>query len=119
MTHVILLWLFYQIFILSNLISGDKFIGNFLSSKVRNHLVSTSNGTNHKLWMKYLEKRLQKISMYVSMQQLRKRQTFSVVQFYKSHLQRAFLKEVLTLCTKKIHKTSNWYCWINLWFTKE
>ena len=96
--------LLYKTFILLtvlNLIKGDKFIGKYLYSKVKNHLVSTSHGTNHKLWMEYLEKRLETISMFASIQLFKKRQIFSVVQYYKRNVERKFLKKVHSLCTKQ------------------
>ena len=67
MTHVILHSLLYKILILSMVVyltKGGKFIEKYLGSEAKNYLVSTSNGTNHKLWHEYLEKRLEKISMY-------------------------------------------------------
>ena len=96
--------LLYKTFILLtvlNLIKGDKFIGKYLYSKVKNHLVSTSHGTNHKLWMEYLEKRLETISMFASIQLFKKRQIFSVAQYYKRNVERKFLKKVHSLCTKQ------------------
>ena len=87
----------YLIFIFSTgmvLIKGDKFIGNYLKSKVRNYTMSTSNGADHKLWMKYLEKRLQIISLYP----LRKRQIFSIMHFYNINLKRNILRRIYVLC---------------------
>ena len=104
MNNVILPSSLYKILILFTvliLIRGDKFIGKYLYSKVKNHLASTSNGTNHKLWMEYLEKKLEKISMFASIQQFKKRQIFSVVQYYKRNVQRKLLKKVQSLCTKQ------------------
>ena len=63
-----------------NLIWGDKFIGR-----------STAKNTNHKLWMNYLEKRLDIFCRYVSIQTFRKQQIFSLLQFYTINLQRHML----------------------------
>ena len=94
MVHAILLKSLFVRFLLFstlNLVSGDKFIGNFLSGKLKNYIRSTANNTNHKLWMNYLEKRLDIFCRYVSMQPLRKQQIFSLLQFYKINLQRHML----------------------------
>ena len=110
MNNVILHSLLYKTFILLtvlNLIKGDKFIAKYLYSKVKNHLVSTSHGTNHKLWMEYLEKRLETISMFASIQLFKKRQIFSVVQYYKRNVERKFLEESTFIMYKAIHRASN------------
>ena len=86
MAHVVLNSSLYNIFIfctIINSIEGDKFIGEYLNNKVKSHLLPTSNNTNHKMWMEYLEKRLEKISMYASVRQLRKRQIFLLYNFIK------------------------------------
>ena len=86
-------------FILSTkiiLINGDKFIGSFLKSKVRNYTIYTSNGVDHKLWMKYLEKRLQ----IISLDPLRNRQIFSMTHFYKLNLKTDILR-MYVLCGKE------------------
>ena len=97
MSHFISLNLLCQICVFTNLIVGDKFIGKYFHNKVKNNLAS--NGSNHKLWMEYLEKRLEKISMHAGMQTLRKRKIFSIVQ-----LQREFLKRVDTSCVNQYIK---------------
>ena len=107
MVHVVLHSLVHQIFILCtvlNLIMGDKFIGKYLNGKVKNYLVSTSNGTNHKLWIKYLEKRLEKISLCASRRQQERGQIFSVVQFYQRNVSRELLKKVHSLCENQHEK---------------
>ena len=88
----------YLLFILSTvttLINGDKFIGHYLKSKLRNYTISPSNGTDHKLWMKYLEKRLQ----IISLDPLRKRQIFSIMHYNKINLKRNILRRINFLCT--------------------
>ena len=109
MNNMILHSLLYKTFILLtvlNLIKGDKFIGKYLYSKVKNHLVSTSHGTNHKLWMEYLEKRLETISMFASIQLFKKRQSFSVVQYYKRNVEKKIFEESTFIMYKAIHRAS-------------
>ena len=82
-----------------NTMSGDKFIGNYFRGKIRKYIESTSNATNHKLWMKYLEKRLEIIFLYDSMHHLSdKRKTFSVLHFHRRILQRGFASKMHILC---------------------
>ena len=90
----------YLVFILSatlNLMLGDKFIGNFLRSKIKNYIESKSNSANHKLWMNYLEKRLAIICMYVSIQPFNKLQIFSMLEFQKRNLQRDIVSKMYVL----------------------
>ena len=62
-----------------NVITGDKFIANVLKQRVSQHIMSTSNNVNHKLWMKYLEKRLEVLNINVAMQDRQINYIFSLL----------------------------------------
>ena len=81
-----------------NLMWGDKSIGNFLKRQIRKYISSTSNNTNHKLWMDYLEKRLEIICRHVNLQPFRGKQIFSILQFYKTILKNSMLSK---MCSSK------------------
>ena len=105
MTHMVLHIFLFTIFIfctIINSIEADKFIGEYLKSQVKHYLLSASNNTNHKMWMEYLEKRLDK--MYTTERQPRKRQIFSVLQFYKGNIQSKLLKNANELCFNQHEK---------------
>ena len=84
---------------------GDKFIGNYFRNKIRNYIESTSNATNHKLWIKYLEKRLEIIFMHVSIHPFGKRDIFSVLQFHRRNLQRDIARGMHVLCPDKVTRS--------------
>ena len=63
--HIFLFTIFIFCTII-NSIEADKFIREYLNSQVKHYLLSASNNTNHKMWMEYLEKRLEKINMYTT-----------------------------------------------------
>ena len=78
------------IFVLSTgliFIRGDKFIGKVLKSKLRNY-------KDHKLWMNYLEKRLQ----IISLNPMRKSQIVSIVHFYQINLEKDIFRRMYVLC---------------------
>ena len=104
MSFMLLHRLLYLTVIIStavNLVIGDKFIGKYLRNKVRNYMLSAQNDTNHKLWMKYLEKRLEILSMYTNVHTFRKTQISSIVQFYKRNLQKEYFWKMYGSCTKE------------------
>ena len=82
--------------------TADKFIGNVLKKEVSQHIMSTSNSINHKLWMKYLEKRLQILNFNVAMQDRQISYIFSLLQFDKGKL----INKVYDKCMDE-HKPHN------------
>ena len=79
-----------------NLVFGHILIGEYLKSKVSRY--KSLNAVNNKLWMEYLEKRLEIITMDVSMYQL------TLVQFYKKNLLREQFLKMNALCMEKYRK---------------
>ena len=109
MSFILLHRLLYLTVIIStavNLVIGDKFIGKYLRNKVRNYMLSVQNDTNHKLWMKYLEKRLEILSMYTNVHPFRKTQISSIVQLYKRNLQKEYFWKMYGSCTKENWRSS-------------
>ena len=60
-----------------------------------------SNDADNKLWMKYLEKRLEIISLHACTRSLEKQRIFSVVHFYEKNLQKEYFWNVYPSCTNK------------------
>ena len=86
-----------RIAILSTTVSlmwADKSIGDFLRRQITSYIRSTSNNTNHQLWMKHLEKRLNIICRNVNKQQFREKKIFSILQFYSSILKNNMLNKM-------------------------
>ena len=73
------------------IVEGKTFLPSVLKMQIKN-LLSTSNYTNNKLWMKYLEKRL----MIVNQQG--NRGIFSCLEFLKSNSQRKLFKNIDNDC---------------------
>ena len=76
---------------------GDRFLPQVLKSKITNILL-TSNSTNHKLWMKYLEKRLATVNMNVIMTRMINKQKFSLLEFHKAFFKRRIFWGVYISC---------------------
>ena len=73
-----------------NLILGDKSIGHFMRTQIRKYINSTSNNTNHKLWMDYLEKKLEIICAEANGE----KQISSILLFYKTILKNNMLSKL-------------------------
>ena len=76
--------------------TGINFLPSVLQSKIENSFQSSSNQTNSKLWMSYLERRLVVMNL-----PLQRRSTISsFLEFYSRNFRNKFFKEVTTNCGK-------------------
>ena len=97
MAYILLPRSLFVLFIFSstlNVMWGDKFIGNFLSNKIKNYMRSTANDTNHKKWMGYLERRLEIFCTHVSLQPFTKGNIVSILQSITIDLKRDILEKI-------------------------
>ena len=96
--------LFFLVLLLSvfNVITGDKFIGEFLKQKLRHYLLSPSNSRNHNLWMRYLEKRLEAMIMNIGMHTDRRKYIFLSCNFQKEMQKEDFFQKFLVHALIKV-----------------
>ena len=76
--------------------TGINFLPSILQSKIKNSFQSSSNQTNSKLWMSYLERRL--VVMNLPLQ--RRSIINSFLEFYSRNFRNKFSKEIQTNCGK-------------------
>ena len=76
--------------------AGDNFLPTVLMSKIRSSSQLSLNQTEDKLWMKYLEKRLETIIFSFTKFKL----SSSLLGFYKNIFRRKLFQDIFTNCNK-------------------
>ena len=74
--------------------SGVNFLPPILMSKFKNSFQSSLNETNNKLWMKYLEKRLEAINLPLG----KKMRINCLIEYYERKFRHIFSEEIPTNC---------------------
>ena len=78
--------------------AGDNFLPTVLMSEIRSSFQFSSNPNEVKLWMKYLEKRLETIMFSFKKFEL----SHSLLGIYKNIFKRKLFDDILTNCNKMI-----------------
>ena len=79
-------------------ITGENFLPTLLKVKLRSSFQSRSNQSEGKLWMAYLEKRLETIMFNFERVEL----SSSLLGIYKNILRRKLFKDIFTNCNKSM-----------------